>query len=91
MLYEVITNAINRFLTGIPQPKLPPVPVRHQRIPYIDVPAHTKMALKRPEMPLLNIDRRRTTFQQVELGYSENQTREEARRCLRCDIRNNFV
>jgi ferredoxin len=28
----------------------------------------------------------RTTFQQVELGYTENQTREEARRCLRCDI-----
>jgi NADPH-dependent glutamate synthase beta subunit-like oxidoreductase len=79
-------TAINRYLSGLPQPKLPPVPVRQQRVPYIDVPAHTKMALKRPEMPLLNIDRRRTTFQQVELGYSENQTREEARRCLRCDI-----
>ena len=78
--------AIDRFLGGIPQPKLPPVPVRQQRIPYIDVSAHTKMALKRPEMPLLGIDRRRTTFQQVELGYTENQTREEARRCLRCDI-----
>jgi len=78
--------AIDRYLGGIPQPKLPPVPVRQQRIPSIDVPSHTKMALKRPEMPLLGIDRRRTTFQQVELGYSENQTREEARRCLRCDI-----
>ncbi|MDK9706206.1 MAG: FAD-dependent oxidoreductase [Desulforhopalus sp.] len=78
--------AIDRYLSGIPQPNLPPVPVRQQRIPYIDVPAHTKMALKRPEMPLLGLDRRRTTFQQVELGYSENQTREEARRCLRCDI-----
>ena len=78
--------AIDRYLSGIPQPKLPPVPVRQLRVPYIDVPAHTKMALKRPEMPLLGIDRRRTTFQQVELGYSENQTREEARRCLRCDI-----
>ncbi len=78
--------AIDRFLAGIPQPKLPPVPVRHQRVACFDVPAHTKMALKRPEMPLLGIDRRRTTFQQVELGYSENQTREEARRCLRCDI-----
>jgi ferredoxin len=44
------------------------------------------MTLKRPDMPLLNIDRRRTTFQQVELGYSENMAREEARRCLRCDI-----
>ncbi|MBU1566604.1 MAG: FAD-dependent oxidoreductase [Proteobacteria bacterium] len=79
-------TAMGRYLTGIPQPKLPPVPVRHQRVPCFDVPAHTKMALKRPEMPLLGIDRRRTTFQQVELGYSENQTREEARRCLRCDI-----
>jgi len=37
-------------------------------------------------MPLLNLERRRTTFQQVELGYSENSVREEARRCLRCDI-----
>jgi ferredoxin len=44
------------------------------------------MTLKRPEMPLLNIDRRRTTFQQVELGHTENMVREEARRCLRCDI-----
>ena len=42
--------------------------------------------LKRPEMPLLNIERRRTTYQQVELGYSENVAREEARRCLRCDV-----
>jgi NADPH-dependent glutamate synthase beta subunit-like oxidoreductase len=78
--------AINRYLAKLPQPQLPPVPVRHQRPPFIDVPAHTKMVLKRPEMPLLGIDRRRTTFQQVELGYTENQTREEARRCLRCDI-----
>ncbi len=79
-------TAIDRYLAGIPQPKLPPVPVRRQRVPCFDVPAHTKMTLKRPEMPLLGIDRRRTTFQQVELGYTENQTREEARRCLRCDI-----
>ena len=77
---------IDRYLRGIPQPKLPPVPVRRQRVPWSEVPAATKMVLKRPVMPLLNIDRRRTTFQQVELGYSENMVREEARRCLRCDI-----
>jgi ferredoxin len=44
------------------------------------------MTVKRPVMPLLNIDRRRTTYQQVELGYSEEDVREEASRCLRCDI-----
>ncbi len=79
-------EAIDRYLSGIPQPQMPPVPVRRGRINYLEVPAITKMTLKRPEMPLLNIDRRRTTFQQVELGYPENAVREEARRCLRCDV-----
>lgn len=79
-------EAIDRYFSGIPQPNMPPVPVRRGRTPVLEVPASTKMALKRPEMPLLNIDRRRTTFQQVELGYTENMAREEARRCLRCDI-----
>lgn len=79
-------EAIDRYLSGIPQPKMPPVPVRRGRVDYLTVPASTKMSLKRPDMPLLNLDRRRTTFQQVELGYNENAVREEARRCLRCDI-----
>ena len=79
-------ESIDRYFRGIPQPKMPPVPVRRGRVDWLEVPASTKMTLKRPEMPLLNIDRRRTTFQQVELGYSENEVREEARRCLRCDI-----
>jgi ferredoxin len=79
-------ESIQRYLSGIPQPKMPPVPSRRGRIEWLQVPATTKMTLKRPDMPLLNIDRRRTTFQQVELGYSENMAREEARRCLRCDI-----
>ena len=79
-------QSIDRYLSGIPQPQMPPVPVRRQRVEWLEVPAATKMVIKRPRMPLLNIERRRTTFQQVELGYSENQVREEARRCLRCDI-----
>ena len=78
--------AIDRYLSGIPQPKVPLVPVRRRRTDWLEVPATTKMVLKRPEMPLLNIERRRTTFQQVELGYNENSVREEARRCLRCDV-----
>jgi putative selenate reductase YgfK subunit len=79
-------EAIDRYLSGIPQPVMPPVPVRRARVDWTEVPASTKMVLKRPEMALLNLERRRTMFQQVELGYSENQVREEARRCLRCDI-----
>ncbi|RJP86298.1 MAG: 4Fe-4S ferredoxin [Desulfobacteraceae bacterium] len=83
---KLAAEAIHRYLSGIPQPKLPAVPFRRSREVFLPVPAATKMVLERPEMPLLNLERRRTTFQQVELGYSENTVREEARRCLRCDI-----
>jgi len=79
-------EGIDRYLSGIPQPKMPPVPVRRGRITCQSLSANQKMTAKRPEMALLNIDRRRTTFQQVELGYSEQDARDEAGRCLRCDI-----
>jgi NADPH-dependent glutamate synthase beta subunit-like oxidoreductase len=79
-------ESIDRYLEGIPQPKMPPVPTRRGRIEYQEIPASRKMTVKRPDMPLLNIYRRRTTFQQVELGYPEDMVREEAHRCLRCDI-----
>jgi len=79
-------ESIDRYLLGIPQPQMPPVPVRRGREACTELPASTKMVIKRPTMDMLNLDRRRTTFQQVELGYTENMVREEARRCLRCDI-----
>lgn len=79
-------EAIDRYLQGIPQPTMPPVPVRHRRLDCLEVPAFTKMTIERPHVPLLGSDRRRITFQQVELGLSERHARQEALRCLRCDI-----
>lgn len=79
-------DAIDRFFEGIPQPKMPPVPVRRQRLGFPEISAATKMSLTKPPMPMLKYDRRRITFQQVELGLNESSVREEAKRCLRCDI-----
>lgn len=79
-------EAIDRYLSGIPQPQMPPVPVRRRRLPCLETSAATKMTLKRPEMPMLNMGRRRITFQQAELGFTEAHVKEEALRCLRCDI-----
>ena len=79
-------DAIDRHLRGIPQPTMPRVPVRHTTEPVQEMSASRKMTLKPPVMPMLNLDRRRTTFQQVELGFDEASVRKEASRCLRCDI-----
>lgn len=79
-------EGIDRFLKGLPQPTMPAVPVRRARVEFWEASAQAKMDLRRPEMPLLGSERRRITFQQVELGLSEDQARKEAHRCLRCDI-----
>jgi NADPH-dependent glutamate synthase beta subunit-like oxidoreductase len=79
-------EGIDRYVRGLPQPKMPPVPTRRMRVEMVEVPASTKMAIRRPEMPLLGPERRRITFQQVELGYDGSTARKEANRCLRCDI-----
>jgi len=40
----------------------------------------------RLEIPTLPAQERKQSFQEIELGFSEEQAREEAKRCLRCDL-----
>jgi hypothetical protein len=40
----------------------------------------------RPEVPELELADGRRSFREVELGYDEITAREEAKRCLRCDL-----
>lgn len=79
-------EGIDRFLKGLPQPTMPAVPVRRARLEPWETTASLKMDLKRAVVPVLGPERRRITFQQVELGLGEEQARREAHRCLRCDI-----
>jgi len=41
---------------------------------------------RRPHVPELAVSERRGTFSEVELGFDERTVREEAKRCLRCDL-----
>ncbi|RLC29772.1 MAG: 4Fe-4S ferredoxin, partial [Deltaproteobacteria bacterium] len=79
-------KGIDRYLSGLPRLQMQDVPYRRSRQGVAVISARHKMNLQRPEMPLLDMDRRRRGFQQVELGYSEDLARREAARCLRCDI-----
>ncbi len=40
----------------------------------------------RPEMTRLPIEERKRSFKETELGFSEEKARQEAKRCLRCDL-----
>ena len=42
---------------------------------------------RRVKMPSLPVEKRRGNFAEVELGFDEKMALEEARRCLRCDLR----
>jgi len=41
---------------------------------------------RRPATPEIDVADRRGNFREVELGYDEHTAREEAKRCLRCDL-----
>ena len=41
---------------------------------------------RRPHVPELAVDERYGAFSEVELGFDERTVREEAKRCLRCDL-----
>ena len=40
----------------------------------------------RPEIPYLPAEERKASFKETELGFSEEKARQEAKRCLRCDL-----
>ncbi|MFX1592980.1 MAG: FAD-dependent oxidoreductase, partial [Promethearchaeota archaeon] len=42
---------------------------------------------QRVEMPLLSLEQRQNSFDEIELGFDEKLALEEANRCLRCDLR----
>jgi NADH-quinone oxidoreductase subunit F len=50
------------------------------------VSSEDKGLAERIEPPTLSVKERKRTFAEVELGYSEEDARCEARRCLRCDL-----
>jgi NADPH-dependent glutamate synthase beta subunit-like oxidoreductase len=78
--------AIDAFIRGIEKPDFPPAPRRKANVARFEVSDEKMKQLKRPKIPLLSADKRMTTFEQVELGLTEKMARDEAKRCLRCDL-----
>ncbi len=77
---------IHRYLSGIYDTKYPPFPARRGREGFVYISSEEKENLKRVKESFLPLKRRKTTFQQVHLGFGEEEGVLEAQRCLRCDV-----
>ena len=61
-------------------------PVKRMKVEEMEVAEEEKDALKRPNMPMLPVEKRKSTFEKAELGLAEEMAQNEAKRCLRCDL-----
>lgn len=80
------SEAIHRFLRGMPKPEYTLIPVRRQQVQVMETSPKDKSLSSRPDMPVMDLEDRKGSFQEVELGLSTNSAIQEAKRCLRCDI-----
>ena len=78
--------AIDAFINGHEDPKFSPIPQRRADVAKIEISEEKMERLKRPKIPVIPIEKRSATFETVELGLSEKTARDEAKRCLRCDL-----
>jgi len=79
-------EAIHRSLRGISNPEYTLIPVRRQHVQVMKISSQEKSFPFRPVMPMVDLEARAGSFQEVELGMSAKSAIQEAKRCLRCDI-----
>jgi NADH-quinone oxidoreductase subunit F len=79
-------RSIHRYLRGESLEEKIYHAVKRMKVEQIEVPDEEKDTLERPEMPMLDPKKRKTTFQEAELGLTEEMAKNEAKRCLRCDL-----
>ncbi|MBP8646641.1 MAG: FAD-dependent oxidoreductase [Syntrophobacteraceae bacterium] len=78
-------GGIHAYLRGLEFPAEAPPRPRCMVEPII-MDYQQKSFIQRQEIPLIDLDRRIHTFDQVELGLDEIAAKEEAKRCMRCDV-----
>ncbi|MBW2259464.1 MAG: FAD-dependent oxidoreductase [Deltaproteobacteria bacterium] len=79
-------RTIHQYLRGEPLGEKIYHAVKRMKVEQIEVSDEEKETLERPDMPMLDMKKRKTTFEEAELGLTEEMAKDEAKRCLRCDL-----
>jgi NADPH-dependent glutamate synthase beta subunit-like oxidoreductase/Fe-S-cluster-containing hydrogenase component 2 len=83
---KIAADNIDRCFQGLPMLKTRHLAARRKQTPFLETTAFQKTSLTRPLVPLLDVEKRKKNFGQVELALSPETARAEALRCLRCDV-----
>jgi NADPH-dependent glutamate synthase beta subunit-like oxidoreductase len=83
---KIAAENVHRYFQGRPLLKTRYLSARRMQTSFLETTATQKMSLTRPLLPLLDIEKRKKTFEQVELTLTPQAARAEALRCLRCDV-----
>jgi NADH-quinone oxidoreductase subunit F len=79
-------RSIDAYLQGEPIPMGEPAKEPRARLEPLEQQASEKVDSARAKMPLLDMEKRTSTFKRVELGLNAEQAANEGLRCLRCDL-----
>jgi NADH-quinone oxidoreductase subunit F len=79
-------KAIHRYLRGESLEEETYHAVKRMKVEEVAATEEEKETLKRPDMPMLSLTKRKTSFERAELGLAEEMAQSEAKRCLRCDL-----
>ena len=79
-------RGIDAFLRDEPLPESTPDPLPRMQVEPIEMDAPDKAHILPQDVSVLSMEERKTTFKQVRLGFDEETAKQEARRCLRCDL-----
>jgi len=79
-------RAIDYYLRGEALPRRIKDPEPRMRVATVMIDAVDKARLEPHEVPVVAAEERLKNFDQIELYFDEETARNEARRCLRCDL-----
>ena len=82
---KLAARSIGHFLRGEALPK-ERSPKTWSQVPAVELSEEEIEKMKRPAMPVLPPEKRRGSFEEVDLGFPTEMAVAEAKRCLRCDL-----
>jgi len=83
---KIAAESIHRYIEGESIVREYKPTETSMEVPEVEFTPDEEIPADRPPMSTLTVEDRRGNFKEVELGISEDQAIQEAKRCLRCDL-----